>query len=505
MCNIVTDSSCTTTLKDVLTDGQFIDLQLNLDSRVTDEFDLSHLDAFHREELQNVLSSFKGVFSDIPGRTTLACHSIELKPGSKPIRLPPYRMNPEKLQVVRKELDLMLSMGVVEESSSDFASPICLVPKPDGSVRFCCDYRQLNNITVADAFPLPRVETLIDSLGSAKFLTKLDLSRGYWQVPLDKNASQLSSFITPFGLFSWKYMPFGLRNSPASFQRLVNKLLSGCEGFAAAYLDDIIIYSDTWEAHIKHISEILSRIANAGLTLKRSKCVFASATVEYLGHVVGIGKVEPRQFKISAIVNFPKPVDKHQLRQFMGLCSYFRKFVPHYAHIASSLNEMLKKGSSMKWSSEADKAFLDIKSRLASTPILRTPNFSQPFSMAVDASDKAMGAFLFQVIDDIEHPICYFSKNLNEHQRRYSTIEKEALALLLSVRAFSVYFGSTPVNVFTDHSPLQFLQRMSHVNQKLLRWNLELQAYNLNIQHRIGRFNTIPDILSRPSTVESHD
>ena len=500
MFNTVTDKSCTTTLQDVLTDGQFIDLQLSNDVTVADELDLSHIESFQRVQLQSVLSSFQHIFSNNPGRTSLTHHSIELQPGSKPIRLSPYRMNPEKLQVVRKELDLMLSMGVVEESSSDYASPICLVPKSDGSVRFCCDYRKLNNFTVPDAFPLPRVETLIDSLGAAKYLTKLDLSRGYWQVPLDQKASQLSSFITPFGLFKWKFMPFGLRNAPATFQRLVNKLLSGCEGFAAAYLDDIIIYSNSWEEHIKHITEILSRIANAGLTLKPSKCVFASATVDYLGHIVGVGKVEPRQLKISAIVNFPKPQSKHQLRQYLGLCGYYRKFLPHYAHLASSLNEMLKKGSSMNWSPEAEKAFVDIKSRLASNPILRTPDFSQPFSLAVDAVDKNIGAYLFQVIDGIEHPICYFSKSLNEHQCRYSTIEKEALALLLSVRTFSVYFGSSPVNVYTDHSPLQFLQRMSNVNQKLLRWNLELQAYNLNIIHRPGRFNVIPDLLSRPSS-----
>lgn len=488
----------TTALQESRTDGQFIDLQLT-DNPTSQGFELSHLESFQREQLQDVLTSFKNVFSDNPGRTTLAYHSIEIIPGSKPVRLSPYRMNPEKLQVVRKELDLMLSMGVVEESSSDFASPICLVPKADGSVRFCCDYRRLNSISVADAFPLPRVETLIDSLGSAKYLSKLDLSRGYWQVALDEHASQLSSFTTPFGLFRWKVLPFGLKNAPATFQRLINKLLNGCEQFAAAYLDDIIIYSSTWEEHVKHISEILARIANAGLTLKVSKCVFASATVEYLGHMVGIGKVEPRKFKIEAIVNFPKPTDKHQLRQFLGLCSYFRKFVPHYAHLASALNELLRKGSTMIWSPEAEKAFVDIKSRLASTPILRTPNFSQPFGMAVDAADKNIGAYLFQVIDDIEHPICYFSKALNVHQCRYSTIEKEALALLLSVRAFSVYFGSTPVTVYTDHSPLQFLERMSSVNQKLLRWNLELQAYNLDIRHRPGRFNIIPDILSRPS------
>jgi hypothetical protein len=295
-------------------------------------------------------------------------------------------------------------------------------------------------------------------------------------------------------------MPFGLRNAPGTFQRLVNKLLSGCEDFAAGYLDAIIIFSDNWDDHIKHLSEIFTRIAKAGLTLKPSKCTFASASVEYLGHHVGIGQVQPRQLKITAIEKFPRPTNKHQLRQYLGICSYFRKYVPHYAQLASSLNDMLKKGSSMKWSTEADKAFTDIKSRLSSKPILRTPDFSKPFSMACDASEKSIGAYLFQIVDNMEHPICYFSRSLNDHQRRYSTIEKEALALLLSVRAFSVYFGTSPVTVYSDHSPLQFLQRMSQVNQKLLRWNLELQAYNIKIEHRPGRLNNIPDMLSRPSS-----
>ena len=188
-----------------------------------------------------------------------------------------------------------------------------------------------------------------------------------------------------------------------------------------------------------------------------------------------------------------------QLRSFLGLAGYYRRFLPHYADIASCLNNLLRKGVKFCWTAEAEAVFLDLKSRLASQPILRPPNFALPFCMAVDASDVAIGANLFQVIDGIEHPICYFSKRLDRHQERYSTIEKEALALVLATRVFSVYFGSNVVTVYTDHSPLQFIQRMANYNNKLLRWSIESQQYNLKILHRAGKHNLIPDILSRPS------
>jgi len=183
----------------------------------------------------------------------------------------------------------------------------------------------------------------------------------------------------------------------------------------------------------------------------------------------------------------------------LGLAGYYRRFIPHFADIAACLTNLLRKGTKFLWTTETEAAFLDLKSRLASRPILRPPNFSQPFMLAVDASNIAIGANLFQVTDDVEHPICYYSKRLNVHQQRYSTVEKEALGLVLAVRVFSPYFGAQPVTVYTDHSPLQFIQRMSNYNQKLLRWALELQQYNLKIVHRPGRLNLIPDILSRPA------
>jgi len=216
-----------------------------------------------------------------------------------------------------------------------------------------------------------------------------------------------------------------------------------------------------------------------------------------LGHTVGLGEVAPRSAKVEAILKFPNPVDRKQLRSFLGIAGYYRKFIPHYAQIAACLTNLLRKGTKFVWTEDTKRAFVDIKSRLASRPILRPPDFSLPFAIAVDASAVAIGANLLQVVDGIEHPICYYSKRLNSHQQNYATIEKEALALVLAVRIFSVYFGAQPVTVYSDHSPLQFLKNMANYNQKLLRWSLELQQYNLSIVHRPGKQNLIPDVLSR--------
>jgi hypothetical protein len=479
------------------TDHEFItDFDLATTDK-NDAFNLSHIEDPNRAELQQLLSSYSDIFNDVPGKTTLCSHKIEIKPGARPIKLAPYRANPEKADQIRKELDQMIKMGVIEESNSPWSSPVVLIPKPDGSIRFCIDYRRVNDITQPDAFPLPRIEDLIDKIGKAKYLTKIDLSRGYWQVPMDEEAIPISAFVTPHGQFQWKFMPFGLRNAPGTFQRLVKQVLTGLEMFTGAYLDDIVIFSNSWHEHLKHIQMVFDRIRKAGLTLKKAKCVFATAEVEYLGHTVGLGKVAPRLAKVEAILKFPRPADRKQLRSFLGIAGYYRKFIPHFAEIAACLTNLLRKGSKFVWTDDAHKAFVDIKSRLASRPILRPPDFSRPFAIAVDASAVAIGANLLQVIDGVEHPLCYFSKRLNSHQQNYATIEKEALALILAVRMFSVYFSSHPVTVYSDHSPLQFLKTMANFNQKLLRWSLELQQYNLNIVHRPGRLNLIPDVLSR--------
>ena len=253
-----------------------------------------------------------------------------------------------------------------------------------------------------------------------------------------------------------------------------SKLLKGLERFCVGYLEDIIIFSDTWEDHLRHLKIVFTRIREAGLTLNKKKCEFAVAELDYLGHHVGLGKVTPRQQKVEALLKFPRPTTRKQLQSFLGLASYYRKYIPHFADLSANLSDMLRKGVRFVWSEPAEKSFLDIKSRLASQPVLVPKNFSEPFIIAVDASDIAIGAAQLQERDGLEQPICFLSRKLNAHQRKYSTVEKEALALLIAVRTFSVYFGSAVVTVYTDHSPLQFLEHMAPHNAKLLRWSLEL-------------------------------
>ena len=233
---------------------------------------------------------------------------------------------------------------------------------------------------------MARIDELIDKVGHAKFMTKLDLSRGYWQIPMDPDSIPMTAFVTPHGLFQWKVMPFGLRNAPATFERLVRRILSGCESYTGSYLDDIIIFSSSWSEHLWHIQQVLNRIRSAGLTVKKSKCVFANAEVEFLGHKVGLGKVEPRYKTVQALIEFPRPSDVKQVRSFLGLAGYYRRFLPHFADISTSLTNLLRKGVKFCWTTEAEIAFLDLKSILASRPILRPSNFTLPFAMAVNAS-----------------------------------------------------------------------------------------------------------------------
>jgi hypothetical protein len=462
---------------------------------------LEQLSVQQQSELLELLSEFRNVFSDKPGRTQLCTHHIELLPGAKPVFCRPYRMPPDKTKFLKEEIAKLLELGIIEEAPSNgntWASPVLLVPGSGNKLRLVSDMRQVNLRTVVDPYPLPLIEQLVDKVGNAKFLTKLDMVRGYWQVPLDSASIPICGFVTPFGHYRWLFMPFGCRNAPATFSRLVTKLLADLETFCVSFLDDILIFSDSWQEHKCAIAEVLQRIKDAGLTLNLNKSVFAVAELDYLGHRIGRGKIQPLEKKISALLQYDRPKNRKQLQSYLGLAGYYRKFLPNFSHTTAVLSNLLRKDVQFEWSEDAQKAFLDLKSRLGSRPILRQADYTREFCMAVDTSAIAIGAYLFQVYDGVEHPICYFSRKLDVHQQKYSTVEREALGLLLAVRAFSVYFGSSKVKVFVDHNPLVFLHRMCNHNQKLLRWCLELQQYHLDIYHRAGKDNLIPDLLSRP-------
>ena len=274
---------------------------------------------------------------------------------------------------MKSELDEMEREGIIERSLSEWAFPIVLVKKKDGSLRMCVDYRRLSAVADADAYPMPRVDDMIDALGKSKYITTLDLARGYWQVPMQDKSRPLTAFTTPFGLFQFRVMPFGLHGAPATFQRMMDNLLGDCTAYAAAYLDDIVIHSTTWEEHTRHLTDVLQRLKEAGLTIRPKKCQFGMDRCSYLGHVVGNGEVRPEKAKLQAVRDFPPPTTKRRVRAFLGLTGYYRKFIPDYAEIAAPLTDLTKKTAPnrVNWTEECNRSFASLKDRLCTEPILR--------------------------------------------------------------------------------------------------------------------------------------
>ncbi|XP_053294792.1 uncharacterized protein LOC128455141 [Pleuronectes platessa] len=459
---------------------------------------VGHLNVVKCDELIKLINSYLSLFSDTPTQTHLIEHDIDVG-VAEPIKQRFYRVSDEKRRQLDAEVQYMLDNDIAEPCSSNWASPCLLVKKADASLRPCTDYRKVNSITKPDLYPLPRMEDCIDMVGSATFVSKFDLLKGYWQVPLTKRARDISAFITPSGLYSYTVMPFGLRNAPATFQRLMNRVVSGLTG-CAVYLDDVVVYSDTWEEHVQRIGALFDRLVWANLTVNLAKCEFARATVTYLGKVVGQGQVRPVEAKVMAVQKFPPPTTKKELMRFLGLVGYYRSFCKNFSSVVAPLTDLLKAKAEYIWSSMCQNAFDSVKALLCSAPVLAAPRFDQPFKLHVDASNVGVGAVLLQEnAEGVECPVSFFSRKFNKHQYNYSVIEKEALALVWALQHFDVYVGSglSPLTVFTDHNPLTFLKSLQNPNQRLMRWALFLQPYNLDIRHIKGTDNVMADALSR--------
>lgn len=370
---------------------------------------LSHLPESKREELSQLLHKFPCLFGDIPSQTDWIEHDIDVG-DARPIKQQFYRMAPGKRDCLEAEVSYMLQNNIAAPSSSSWASPCILVPKQDGTPRFCTDLRKVNAVTKSDSFPLPRMDDCIDQVGSAKFVSKFDLLKGYWQVPLSKRAQEISAFVTPSGLYSYKVMPFGLKNAPSTFQRLMNRVVAGLKG-CAVYLDDLVVYSDTWHSHLQRIRALFERLAEARLTVNLAKCDFAMATVTYLGRVVGQGRVAPVQAKVMAVSKYPQPTTKKELQKFLGLVGYYRSFCKNFSTVVFPLTELLKAKMKFLWSSECQLAFESIKSVLCSSPVLAAPCFDRVFMLQVDASQVGAGAVLLQTDDQgVVRPVNFFSK-----------------------------------------------------------------------------------------------
>ena len=432
----------------------------NNDTPVVDKLDLSsaNLSSEQTALLSSVLEKYSDIFaqsdSDL-GHTTILEHGIDTQ-GHAPIYQRPYRIPEAQRKVVDAHVKDMADRGVIRPSKSPWSSPIVLVGKKDGSTRFCVDYRKLNSVTRKDVYPLPRIDETLDTLGGAQYFTTLDLASGYWQLPLKEEDMHKTAFTTPGtanSLWEFTVMPFGLCGAPAPFQRLMEILLAGLTWESClVYLDDIIVFSRTFEEHLGRLDSVLSRIRNGGLKLKVKKCTFCAPQVKYLGHVVSKEGLRPDEDKVSAVLKFPVPQDLTQLRSFLGLIGYYRRFIQDFSTHAEPLYRLSKKNIPFVWGNEQEKAFSSMKKALTSSPVLQFPDFSLPFFVQTDASDKGFGAVLGQMRNGSEVVVAYASKAIGATQINWSTIEKEAFAIVWAVKYFRHYLYGRSFTIYTDHN-----------------------------------------------------
>ena len=449
------------------------------------------------DEIKSVIVGHKDIFTNVPKKTSAIECDIKLT-TSEPIRPKPYPIPQACQEIINKEITDMLTLGVIERCESPYAHPIVMVKKKDGTNRFCIDFRKLNKVTIFDPEPMPNPDQLFSKLSSSNFFSKIDMTKGYWQIPLSENSKNLTAFLTPDAQYRFKYMPFGLVTAPAVFTRMMRKLFSG-QSNVINYIDDILIYTETWSEHIKILEKTLDILQKNNLAIKPSKCFLGYRTVEFLGHEVGFGKLKTNSNLLQKIQDESVPKTKKELRSFLGLTGYYRKFVPNYAEVTVPLTDMTKKGKpeKLQWQEVHEKAFRYLKSILEKPPVLHLPDFSKTFVVASDASLVGLGAILKQELNGKMFPVAYASKKLLSRETNYSVIERECLAIVWAVKKFDFFLSGRYFEIETDHQPLIYISQNKMVNKRVMRWAMFLQEYRFRIIAVQGRKNHGPDYLSR--------
>lgn len=462
-----------------------------------------------RSKLFGLLGSYRKQFA-FSSNELGSCSLVEVEVSTTdeiPIHKAPYRVSHEQHKIIRKQVNKMLANGIIRESRSAYASPVVLVRKPDFDWRFCIDFRALNKKVVTDSYPLPRIDDLILYLARAKFFADLDLNSGYWQLAIKESDKHKTAFVTPSGLYEFNVLPFGLKTSGAIFQRTMDKVLGGLKyKNAIVYIDNILVYGETFDEFTKALDEVLSRIRDANLTLKPSKCKFGFNKVSVLGYEISGDGIRPDASKIDKIKSINVPVNCKQLKSILGLFSYYRKFINNFAALALPLTSLLKKGVKFVWGDAQQTVFDKIMTYIQNPPLLR--HFSNDKDITtrlfVDASDYALGACLMQGNESLL-PVAFASRKLSDCESRYSITEKECLALIWALNYFKHLLWGMRFDVVTDHKALVWLRQKKEMSGRLARWSLAIQQYDFDIVYCSGRENVIADFLSRNPLLDEID
>lgn len=467
----------------------------------------THLSKQQQAEGGDLLMKHRGLFPakmHLAGAALLEPMDIKTVSG-KPIYTPRRSKSKKEDEVEQEEVENMKKVKAVRPSRSACNAPILLVKKKDGSWRFCVDFRRLNADTMREAYPMPRIDAMLDKLRGAKYFSTCDALSGYWQIPLTEEAMAKTAFSTARGHYEFTVVPMGATNAPAHFQRAMDMLLSGLNWeICLVYLDDIMIFSETWEEHLRRVDQVLTRLAEAKLMLKWSKCKFFCNSTQFLGHVVDASGVRPDPAKVEAITNAQRPTSTTEIRRFVNMVGHYRRFIHRFADKAEPLNRLLHDNTKWEWGADQEAAYEALRTALTSAPVLAYPDFGQPFIVQVDASQVAVGATLLQKQDGAERVICYGSRQLLRHQQRYSTPERELLAISHWVTAWRRYLYGADFEVRSDHQPLGGIigqggtKKDMEPPSRVSRLALKLQAFEgLRFVYVPSEKNTVADALSR--------
>lgn len=476
------------------------------------EMKINHLDERQKSEIGNLVSTYESVFAknkyDV-GTVNGYEARIDLL-IDKYCSKRPYRCTLEDKKEIEEQIAKLLDSKLIEESYSPFAAPVTLAFKKEENrkSRLCIDFRDLNKIVIPQAQPFPLIEDLMIKTRNCNFYTTLDINSAFWSIPLRIEDRKKTAFVTQEGHFQWTCLPFGLKTSPAIFQRILSNILRKYKltDFAVNYIDDILIFSKTFAEHMNHLTQLLEAIKTEGFRLKFTKCTFASNSVKYLGHIIQNNSVKPVKDNLISIKNFPVPKTQKNIRQFLGKINFYHKYIPKSAVILDPLHNLLRKNQKFVWSEECQKAFDTIKNLLCTQPVLEIFDQELPINIYTDASLEGVGAILKQIQPDgTEKPVAYFSKKLNDAQKKKKAIYLECLAIKEAVKYWQYWLIGKPFTVYSDHKPLENMNLKSRTDEELGDLTYYLSQYEFKIKYAPGRQNLEADCLSRNPVLESNE